>query len=269
VGEKLSGAIEISGLSFSHGDKGILRDVTLSVRAGETLALLGPSGAGKTTLISLLLRLYDYTEGSIKLDGRELREMDRKFVRSQFGVILQEPFLFSKTVRDNIRLGRHDAGDEEVTEVARHAAVHEPIVGFEKGYDTIVGERGVTLSGGQRQRVAIARALLRDAPMVILDDALSAVDTHTESQILSALKARAGRHTTILIAHRLSTLMHADQIAVMEGGRVTQLGTHAELVVAEGLYRRLWEIQTALEEDLRQELEDPGMSSGTEEVQRV
>lgn len=255
--ERLTGAIEIRNLTFSHGEKKILDDVSLTVKPGQTLALLGPSGAGKTSLVSLLLRFYDYSQGSIRLDGMELSELPRKYVRSQFGVVMQEPFLFSKSLTENIRLGRPTAGEDEVVDVAKSAAVHSSIEGFAKGYGTVVGERGVTLSGGQRQRVAIARALLRDAPIVVLDDALSAVDTHTESVILEALKSRSGKHTTLLIAHRLSTLMHANQIAVLEEGKLTQLGTHAELVAREGLYKRLWQIQTDLEEDLRQELGEP------------
>ncbi|HVT81969.1 MAG TPA: ABC transporter ATP-binding protein [Phycisphaerae bacterium] len=253
------GEIEVKDLEFSYDAKTpVLRGVNLKIPAGATVAILGPSGSGKTTLVNLLLRMYEYEKGSITLDGMEISAMDRKAARAQFGAVLQEPFLFSKTIAENMRLGRHTASDEEMFAAAQVAAIHESVEGFEKRYETLVGERGVTLSGGQRQRTAIARALLRDAPILILDDALSAVDTHTEVSILDALKrARADgrKRTTIVIAHRLSTLMHADQIAVMEQGRVVQLGTHAELIARPGLYQRLWQIQSALEDDLREELE--------------
>jgi ATP-binding cassette, subfamily B, bacterial len=249
------GEIVLRDVRFSHAGGPVLDGVSLTIRAGETLAILGPSGAGKSTLVNLLLRFYDYGEASsITLDGRELRELDRKYVRSQFAVVMQEPFLYSKSIKENIVLGRHTAAETEAVEAATAAAIHEAIEAFDKKYDTLVGERGVTLSGGQRQRVAIARAVLRGAPVLVLDDALSAVDTRTETAILDALRQRRGRHTTILIAHRISTLALADHVVVLEHGRITQYGTHEQLVNEEGLYRRLWQIQGALEEDLREEL---------------
>ncbi|MBC8105472.1 MAG: ABC transporter ATP-binding protein [Anaerolineae bacterium] len=260
---RISGDIRIDGVSLAYGEANVLNDIRLHVPSGQTLAIVGPSGSGKSTLMQLLLRLLDYEHGRIELDGMEIRDLPRKYVRGQFGVVMQEPFLYSKSLRENIRLGRHEAAETEVVEGATIACVHESIEGFDKKYDTIVGERGVTLSGGQRQRVAIARAILRDAPILILDDALSAVDTHTESLILDALKRRRGQHTTIVIAHRLSTLMHADQSAVLEQGRVTQLGTHAELAERDGLYKQLWQIQTALEEDLSRELSNNNNGNST------
>jgi ATP-binding cassette subfamily B protein len=253
---RVRGDIELRNVSFKHGENWVLRDVSLKIPAGKTLALLGPSGSGKTTLINLLLRLYDYDQGTITLDGLDLKSLDRKYVRSQFGVVLQEPFLYSKTLRDNIKLGRRTAADEEMIHAANSAAIHESILTFDQKYDTVVGERGVTLSGGQRQRTAIARAVLKDAPIVILDDALSAVDTHTEISIIEQFRRQSGKHTMILIAHRLSTLMHADQIAVMEKGKIVQLGTHEELSSTDGLYRRLWQVQGALEDDLRNEMDE-------------
>ncbi|MCE5326014.1 MAG: ABC transporter ATP-binding protein/permease, partial [Planctomycetaceae bacterium] len=228
----------------------VLAGVSLSVEPGQTLAIMGPSGSGKSTLVSLLLRFYDYGQGSITLDGVELSRLSRHEVRSRIGVVLQEPFLYSRTLRENIKHGRTRAADEEMIAAASAAGVHEAIVQFERGYDTLVGERGVTLSGGQRQRVAIARALLKDPPVLILDDALSSVDTQTEAAILAALEQRRGRRTTIVIAHRLATLMRADRTVVLDRGRVVQNGTHAELLQQEGLYRRLWEIQNRLDEDL-------------------
>ncbi len=248
---RVSGDLAVENLTFVHGREPVLQDISFSIRRGDTLALLGPSGSGKSTLVNLLLRLYDYDQGAIRLDGMELRDLDRKHARAQFGAVLQEPFLYSKSVRDNIRFGSNRADGQSVADAARIACVDETIREFDKGYDTLVGERGVALSGGQRQRVAIARAVLADPPVLILDDALSAVDTRTESMILDALRRRRGKRTTLLIAHRLSTLMQADRILVLEHGRIVQDGTHEQLLGVEGLYRRLWNIQSSLAEDLK------------------
>lgn len=257
---RITGALVVRQLRFAHAHQspnasgaGALNDISFTVKPGETLAILGPSGAGKSTLMHLLLRLYDYREGSIQLDGRELSSLPRAWVRAQIGVVMQEPFLFSKTLRDNLRLGRGDAPDHEIEGAARAACIHDTILTFEQGYDTLIGERGITLSGGQRQRMAIARAVLKRPPLLILDDALSAVDGETESVILNALSERRGRATTLVIAHRLSTLAHADRVIVLNHGHIIQSGTHAELAAQEGLYRRLWQIQTSLETGFRQE----------------
>ncbi|GAB5562282.1 MAG: ABC transporter ATP-binding protein [Synoicihabitans sp.] len=252
----LTGAIAVRDLRFKHGssDTQALNGVSFEVSPGETLAILGPSGAGKSTLMHVLLRLYDYEQGSVQLDGHELSDLPRGWLRDQFGVVMQEPFLFSKSLRANLRLGRRDAPDHEIEAAARAASIHETITRFDHGYETLVGERGVTLSGGQRQRLAIARALLKDAPLLILDDALSAVDAETESLIVKALRSRRGRATTLVIAHRLATLAHADRVLVLDQGRIVQVGTHAELAAQPGFYQRLWRIQTDVENDLAADL---------------
>jgi ATP-binding cassette subfamily B protein len=253
--EVLAGDIQFNGVTFAHGESSpVLHDISLHVPDGTSLAILGASGSGKSTIVNLLLRLYDYDAGSITLGGRELRTLDRQIVRRNLSVVMQEPFLFSKSLRENLRLARPGAHDDEIIEATTIAAVHESIVEFSEGYDTLVGERGVTLSGGQRQRIAIARALLTEPAVLVLDDALSAVDTNTELMILNALQQRAGRHTTILIAHRISTVMRADQIIVLNEGRIVQRGSHDELVQQAGLYQRLWNAQSAAADECEREL---------------
>ena len=252
AGEPVHGAIEISHLEFGYktGDP-VLKDLSLEIREGETVAILGPPGAGKSTLIQLLVRIYDYGTGSIKIGGKELNSLNRKSVRGAFGVVLQDPFLFSRTVRENVILGRSDAGHHEVEECAQAAAIHGNIMEFVEGYDTVIGERGVTLSGGQRQRLAIARAILKRPTFLVLDDSLSAVDTKTESHILQALAARRGKQTTILVAHRLSSTRLADRIFVLDKGRLIQQGSHQELMEIDGPYRRLWNTQSMLEDEIK------------------
>jgi len=232
----------------------VLRDLSVHVPAGETVGIVGPPGAGKSTLIRLLARLYEPQSGRILIDGLDVRDVDRHWLRRQLGIVMQDPFLYSRTVADNLRIARADADDDEMMAAAREAAVHDAIVGFPAGYRSRVGERGVTLSGGQRQRLALARALLVEPPILVLDDALSAVDTGTEGEIMAALERRRGRHTTIIIAHRLSSVRGADRILVLEQGRLIQEGSHSTLAATSGPYRRLCEIQGALDEAIERDL---------------
>ena len=251
-----AGRLSVRDLSFAYdGGRDVLSDVNLTVEPGTSLAILGPSGAGKSTLLYLMLRLYEFDRGVIELDGHDIRDLPRDVVRRQFGVVMQEPFLFSKSLGDNIRFGRSSAGDEQVTAAAEAACIHDAISAMTGGYETVIGERGVNLSGGQRQRVAIARALVKQPPVLVLDDALSAVDSRTEGLILEAVRRRKGRQTTVMVAHRLSAAMHADQIVVLDGGRIVQRGTHDDLTQVDGMYRDLWRIQSSLESERHREVE--------------
>jgi ATP-binding cassette subfamily B protein len=240
------GALELQGVRFSYParkEAPVLKGIDLSVRPGEVIALVGPSGAGKSTIAALLMRLYDPDEGRILLDGRDLRELSPSWLRRQTGVVAQEPLLFASSIADNIRYGRQGASDEEVEAAARAANAHDFIAAFPDGYRTLVGERGVQLSGGQKQRVAIARAVLKDPRLLVLDEATSALDAESEHLVKAALDRLMKGRTTLIIAHRLSTVMNADRVLVMEGGAIVQSGRHAALVAQDGLYRRLVERQ--------------------------
>jgi ATP-binding cassette subfamily B protein len=253
-GEKpaIHGAITFEKVSFSYGEHRVLKDISFSVEPGETLAILGPTGSGKSTLVHLLPRLYEVNSGRIMIDGNDISRINKHWIREHVGIVLQEPFLFAKTIGSNI--GISGSTSAEIEEAASIACFHEVVNDFDRGYSTMVGERGVTLSGGQKQRLAIARAIVRDCPILIFDDSLSAVDTETDEKIREALASRKNRVTTILISHRVSTLSAADKILVLEDGRISQLGNHKELIAAEGMYKRIWDLQNNLEEDLVKDL---------------
>ncbi len=246
----IHGDITFDQVRFGYSaDQPVLHDLSFQIKAGSTTAFLGATGSGKSSLVHLLLRLYDYQAGSIQIGGVELSSISREWIRQNIGIVLQEPFLFSRNLEDNIRIGQPEATEDEVRAAARLALVDESICEFEEGYATMVGERGVTLSGGQRQRVAIARTLLRDTPVLIFDDALSAVDTKTDAAIRTALRERRQRATTLIISHRITTLAEADQILVLEGGRIIQKGTHESLIQQDGFYRKIWELQNNLDQN--------------------
>ncbi len=250
------GELIFEGVGFAYdGGSEVLEDISVHVRPGQAIALLGPTGSGKTSLVNLLPRFYDYTSGSLRLDGVELKSYPRRFLRRHIGIVEQEPFLFSRTIRENIAYGAgSDVSQEEIEAAARAAAIHDVVLAFPDGYDTLVGERGVTLSGGQKQRVAIARTLLMDPRILILDDSTSSVDTETEALIREALERLMRGRTSFIIAHRVQSLMIADLILVLQGGRIVQRGTHADLVAEVGLYRQIHAAQTRIEVELEKEL---------------
>jgi len=243
--------IEFRHVGFEYESKNpVLKDVSFTVKAGQTVAILGATGSGKSTLMHLLQRLYDVKRGDILIGGVSISKIRKKHLRSRVGLVLQEPFLYSRTIRNNVRIAQPDAQDEVIFEATRTASAHDFIESFEQGYDTPVGERGVTLSGGQKQRVAIARTLLKDNDILIFDDSLSAVDTETDAAIRLALKEKRKGMTTFIISHRLTTLAEADFVIVLEDGKVAQQGTHDDLIHQEGLYKRIYQIQSTLEDEL-------------------
>ena len=234
----------------------VLHDISFRCAPGDVVALLGSTGSGKTSIINLLLRFYDYQEGRLTLDGVELKEYPRSVLRRNVGIVEQEPFLFSRSIRDNIAYGAHrEVSQAEIERAAQAAAIHDIVLSFPEGYDTIVGEKGVTLSGGQRQRVAIARALLKDPRILVLDDATSSVDTETEEQIQRALDVLIPGRTTFIVAHRIQTVMNADLILVLDKGRIVQSGAHIDLIQQPGLYRDIYEIQSRIEAEVVEEVE--------------
>jgi len=246
---QIEGEIEFRGLNFSYDEKAVLRDLNLRIPAGSSLAIVGPTGSGKTTLVSLIPRIYDAGPGMVRIDGRPIREYSIASLRQSIGFVPQETFLFSDRIRENIALGVDTATDQEIHSAAEAANIAADIESFPEGYQTLVGERGITLSGGQKQRTAIARALIRNPQILILDDALSSVDTHTEDKILNHLRDVMRGRTTIFISHRVSTVRNADRIAVLHGGAIVELGTHEELLALNGYYTDLYNKQL-LEEEL-------------------
>ncbi len=248
LAEKAQGRLQIENISFSYIENElVLENINLDIAPRQVVALVGPTGVGKSTLASLIPRFYDVTAGSIKLDGHDIRDLKLDGLRRQISVVLQDVFLFHGTVRENILFGKPGASEDEMYEAARIANAHNFITELQDGYDTLIGERGVKLSGGQKQRLSIARAVLKDAPILILDEATSAVDTETELLIQQALDRLIAGRTTIIIAHRLSTIRNADQIVVLEGKHIVEQGSHDQLFLQKGLYHRLCTIQQKLD----------------------
>ncbi|MEA2096542.1 MAG: ABC transporter ATP-binding protein [Candidatus Cloacimonadota bacterium] len=265
---EIEGNIEFKNVSFYYEEgHPILEDVSFKVKKGQTVAILGPTGSGKSTLVGLLPRLYDNQKGSVKIDGIDVKKISKRVLRENIGIVLQEPFLFSKTLKDNIGLATNETKEKEIFKAAKIASVHDVIKSFEDGYGTAVGEKGVTLSGGQKQRVAIARTIINGSPILIFDDSLSAVDTETDAAIRRRLKKLENKATTFIISHRLITLAEADMILVLDEGKIVQQGTHLELIERDGLYKRVWAIQNSLEEEL--ELKEEGLTESMDNNEKL
>jgi ATP-binding cassette subfamily B protein len=253
---EVRGAIEFKNVSFEYdASVAVLHEVSFRCEPGQAVALLGPTGSGKSSLVNLLPRFYDYTGGVLTLDGVELRAYPRQFLRQHIGIVEQEPFLFSRTIRENIMYGvGRNVPQGEIEMAAKAAAIHDVIAAFPDGYNTLVGEKGVTLSGGQKQRVAIARTLLKNPRILILDDSTSAVDLETEQEIREALERLMEHRTTFIIAHRVQSVMNADLILVLDHGRIVQRGKHEDLLQEPGIYRQIYDIQTKIEAELEKEV---------------
>jgi subfamily B ATP-binding cassette protein MsbA len=251
----ISREIVYQGVSFTYDDRPVLQDLNLTVRRGEMLALVGPSGAGKTTLLNLLPRFYEVSRGAILIDGHDLREVTLSSLRAQIGLVTQQTILFNDSVRYNVAYGRIEAGEEEIINALKAAYAYDFVQKLPQGLDTMIGEQGVRLSGGERQRLAIARALLKDPPILILDEATSSLDSEAEREVQQALDRLIKGRTTLVIAHRLSTVRNADRIIVLADGKIVEAGSHPELMQQDGLYKRLYEMQFREEEVVEAEEE--------------
>ncbi len=243
------GDLSFNNVSFAYPsskEKEVLKNISFNIKEGEMLGIIGMTGSGKTSLMYLLERLYSPNEGNIMIGEDDISKIDLTTLRNHIGIVLQEPFLYSKTIKENIRLGNPNSSDDEVMEASKEASLHKDVMEFENGYDTIVGENGITLSGGQKQRLAIARTLLKDTKIIIFDDSLSSVDTTTDAEIRASISKIRGKKILIIISHRLSSVMDADKIIVLEKGHIVEEGTHSELLSKNGSYRRIYEIQNAI-----------------------
>jgi ATP-binding cassette subfamily B protein len=268
-GRELAGSIEFDNVYFKYegDDAGILNGVSFKIKPGEKIALLGPTGSGKSTIISLLMKFYEPAKGAIKIDGKNIADYSRGFLRSKMGVVLQKPFLFSTSIKENIAYSNRDTRIEEIVESAKVASIHDIITDiFPNSYDTIVGEKGVTLSGGQKQRVTLARTILKNPDILVLDDSTSSVDTETEFEIQKALIGVTRNKTTIIIAHRVTSVQGCDRIIVLDKGKVIEQGTHEELIENKGFYKKIYDIQVSIEDEISREVED--VRSDTSNVRR-
>ena len=244
-----AGKIEFKNVNFAYtSERPILRNISFEVNPGETVAFVGPTGSGKSTIINLLFRFYDVQEGEILIDSQNVKDVQQSSLRSNIGVVPQDTVLFHDTIRHNIKYGRRDASDKEVETAAANAGLHEKIISWPDGYDTVVGQRGLILSGGEKQRVAIARTLLKSSPILLLDEATSALDTCTEKAVYDAISSGCEGRTTITVAHRLSTVINADKIIFLKDGTIVESGTHEELISLDGEYANMWQQQTVPKE---------------------